>query len=67
MDLEAPNKWIVADLKRKLAAEIDSNAQFCRTERGLLIRLSKRIDYRQRLQISGWIGPFGFETAMPPK
>jgi hypothetical protein len=65
MDLEAPNKWIVADLKRKLATEIDPDAEVRRTEHGLLIRLSKRIDYQQRTQISSWIRPSAFTIAMP--
>lgn len=65
MDLEAPSKWIVVDLKRKLAAEIDPDAEVRRTEQGLLIRLSKRIDYQQRTQISSWIRPSGFTIAMP--
>jgi hypothetical protein len=61
----APNKWILADLRRRLVAEIDPKAEVRLTEKGLSIRFSRRIDYGQRNQISSWIGPFSFESVMP--
>jgi hypothetical protein len=59
----APNKYMVADLRRRLVAEIDPNAEVCLTEQGVLIRLSRRIGYAERNQISSWIRPFPFTTA----